>query len=184
MRNRLPLGVAVAALVVSVGGATPLGRAAISSAVPLARRAYLADTAKNAVRVGNSSRRRGLPPRACSCPSEPTAGSRHPSGQPGRSGHRAQKGRQARRALRAIRARAGSRGTRSVRWQRRSTARSNFSTSVSCTSGQKVVGGGISGTAAKAPLAASYPESDRVWAVGGTASASTSVTVYDLHHRA
>ena len=29
-------------------------------------------------------------------------------------------------------------------------------------------------------LAESYPDNDRVWAVGGTASASTTVTVYAI----
>jgi hypothetical protein len=53
MRNRLPLVLSITALVVALMGATPLGRAAVNAAVPLAKRAYLADTAKNAVKVNN-----------------------------------------------------------------------------------------------------------------------------------
>jgi hypothetical protein len=54
MRDRLPLILSVTALVVAVLGSTPLGRAAADALpVPLAKRAYLADTAKNSIRLNN-----------------------------------------------------------------------------------------------------------------------------------
>jgi len=54
MRDRLPLILSVTALVVAVFGSTPLGRAAADALpVPLAKRAYLADTAKNSIKVNN-----------------------------------------------------------------------------------------------------------------------------------
>jgi hypothetical protein len=54
MRDRLPLILSVTALVVAVLGSTPLGRAAADVIpVPLAKRAYLADTAKNSIKVNN-----------------------------------------------------------------------------------------------------------------------------------
>lgn len=53
MRSRLPLVLSTTALIVAVLGSTPFGRAAVTAAVPLAKRAYLADTAKNAIRVNN-----------------------------------------------------------------------------------------------------------------------------------
>jgi hypothetical protein len=51
MRKRLPIILSTAALVIAVFGSTPVGRAAIDAAVPLARRSFLADTAKNALQV-------------------------------------------------------------------------------------------------------------------------------------
>jgi hypothetical protein len=179
MRNRLSLGVAVVALVISVFGATPLGRAAISNAVPLAKHAYLADTAKNAVRVGNIKASR-----------TPTAGMLVPLGANGRfpasvgaagpAGPQGAKGPAGAQGVKGDPGQAGVLGYEIHTVAATLNGPSNFSTSVSCTAGQKVVGGGISGTAAKVTLAASYPESDRVWAVGGTATASTSVTVYAI----
>jgi hypothetical protein len=54
MRDRLPLILSVTALVVAVFGSAPLGRAAADALpVPLAKRAYLADTAKNSIKVNN-----------------------------------------------------------------------------------------------------------------------------------
>lgn len=53
MRSRLPLVLSSMALVIAIFGSTPFGRAAIATAVPLAKRAYLADTAKNAIKVDN-----------------------------------------------------------------------------------------------------------------------------------
>jgi hypothetical protein len=54
MRDRLPLILSTTALVVAVLGATPLGHAAAKIVpVPLAKRAYLADTAKNSVKLNN-----------------------------------------------------------------------------------------------------------------------------------
>ena len=53
MRSRLPFILSTMALVVAIFGSTPFGRAAITAAVPLAKRAYLADTAKNAIKVDN-----------------------------------------------------------------------------------------------------------------------------------
>lgn len=54
MRDRLPLILSATALAVAVLGTTPLGEAALDAVpVPLAKRAYLADTAKNAVKVNN-----------------------------------------------------------------------------------------------------------------------------------
>ena len=50
MRDRLPLILSATALVVAVLGTTPLGHAAADIIpVPLAKRAYLADTAKNSI---------------------------------------------------------------------------------------------------------------------------------------
>ena len=52
MRDRLPLIFSVTALIVAVPGSSLVCRAAADALpVPLAKRAYLADTAKNAIRV-------------------------------------------------------------------------------------------------------------------------------------
>ncbi len=170
MRSRLPLGVAAAALVVAVLGTTPLSRAAITAAVPLAKRAYLADTAKNAIRVGNIKASRTptagmLVPLGANGKFPPSVGAAGPAGQegvkgePGRDGVSGYEIRTAASTL---------------------NGPSSFSSTISCPSGKKVVGGGISGPAQKVTLAESYPDNDRVWAVGGTASASTTVTVYAI----
>jgi hypothetical protein len=55
MGNKVAIGLAAAALVVAVFGSTSAGRAALDAVipVPLAKRAYLADTAKNAIKVNN-----------------------------------------------------------------------------------------------------------------------------------
>ena len=51
MRDRLTLILSATALVVAVLGSTPLGKAAADALpVPLAKRAYLADTAKNSIK--------------------------------------------------------------------------------------------------------------------------------------
>jgi hypothetical protein len=55
MGTKLALALAATALLVAVVGSTSAGRAALDAVVPvpLAKRAYLADTARNAIRVGN-----------------------------------------------------------------------------------------------------------------------------------
>ena len=113
MRSRLPLGVAAAALVVAVLGTTPLSRAAITAAVPLAKRAYLADTAKNAIRVGNIKASRTptagmLVPLGTNGKFPPSVGAAGPAGQEGAKGNLVG---------------TESPGTRSARLRRRSTVR-------------------------------------------------------------
>jgi hypothetical protein len=55
MGTKIAVGLAATALAVALLGSTTAGRAALDAVVPvpLAKRAYLADTAKNAIRVGN-----------------------------------------------------------------------------------------------------------------------------------
>jgi hypothetical protein len=55
VRNRLPIILSSTALVIAVFGSTSTGRAAIEKAVPLAKRALVADTAKNALQVNKVS---------------------------------------------------------------------------------------------------------------------------------
>jgi hypothetical protein len=168
MRTRLPLGVALAAVVVAALGTTTLGRAAISTAVPLAKRAYLADTAKNAIRVGNLRASR-TPTAGMLVPlgangkfpsSVGVAGPAGPQGAKGDAGRDGVSGYEIRTVASAL------------------NGPSSFSSSISCPSGKKVVGGGISG--AKVTLMESYPDNDRVWAVAGTATATTTITVYAI----
>lgn len=53
MHRRLPLVLSTLALAVALLGSTSAGRSALDAAIPLAKRAYLADTAKNAIKVDN-----------------------------------------------------------------------------------------------------------------------------------
>jgi hypothetical protein len=176
MRNRLPLVLFVSALLVAVLGSTSLGRAAVDAAVPLAKRAYLADTAKNAVRVDNIKASRTatpgmllpldnngkLPASVGAVGPQGPQGAKGSQGQPGASGY-------------------------TVVTSTKSVYANNIGVGVSCPTGTRPLGGGgevLSGTSSFGPFMNDSAPENGGWIVRYTMAAAgnfnLSVKVYAI----
>jgi hypothetical protein len=99
MGTKIAVGLAATALLVAVFGSTSAGRAALDAVipVPLAKRAYLADTAKNAIRVNNIKASRTptpgmLLPLDATGKLPPSIGAVGPKGDKGDKGEQGKKG--------------------------------------------------------------------------------------------
>jgi hypothetical protein len=132
------------ALVVAIFGSTSFGRAAIDAAVPLAKRAYLADTAKNAIKVDNIKASRTptpgmLLPLDAGGKLPESIGAVGPVGPAGPKGDKGDSG-----ATKVV-----------VRSQAATITSAADFVSVACQGDEKVVGGGA--YASGYPVTASYP---------------------------
>jgi hypothetical protein len=176
MRDRLPLVLSVTALLVAVFGSTSLARSAVDAAVPLARRAYLADTAKNALRVDNiKASRTATPGMLLPLDSKgklpASVGAVGPQGPPGAAGRQGQPGTSGYTVVTATNSLNGN----------------NIGASVSCPSGTQAFGGGgvvLSGTSDFGPFMTDSLPANGGWLVrytmGAAGNFNLSVEVYAI----
>lgn len=175
--NRLPLVVSCAALVVAVLGSTGLGRAAVDAVVPvpLAKRAYLADTARNSIKLNGIRANRTptagmLVPLASDGKFPATVGAIGPAGPAGPVGPKGSKGDP------------GLAGWVVVQGAPQAlAANGKVLTRVSCPAGKKVLGGGghqASSVGAVAYMDDSTPIDGVQWQAGFINTSSTPATVW------
>lgn len=177
MRSRLALALSATALVVAVLGSTSLGHAAMDALVPvpLAKRAYLADTAKNAVRLNNIKANR-----------TPTAGMLVPLGADGKfptaTGAIGPQGPQ------GVKGPAGPSGISGYEVvglaSPTSNGYKNLSASAKCPDGKKMLGGGgyVSPSGEPAAIYASWPDTGRnQWTVSARQYAADTQTYWGLY---
>jgi hypothetical protein len=162
VRSRLPLVLSSMALVIAIFGSTPFGRAAIATAVPLAKRAYLADTAKNAIKVDNIKASR-TPTPGMLLPLDATGKLPESVGAVGPKGDKGDNG-----------------ATRTVVRSKVDDSASNLSqVTVKCASGERATGGGFATPSTyTAAIWASFPSNNGVPEPGKSATAWT-VRAYD-----
>lgn len=143
--NRIAVGLSATALVVALLGSTSAGRAALDAVVPvpLAKRAYLADTAKNAVKV-NNIKASATPTPGMLLPLDSNGklpasiGAVGPQGQAGPKGDKGDKGDKGKDGTKKLAIRMSDRF--------RFTAGTTGNASVACEKGERAVGGGAGST--------------------------------------
>jgi hypothetical protein len=152
MGTKISVGLSTAALVVALLGSTSAGRAALDAVipVPLAKRAYLADTAKNAVRVNNIKASRTptaglLLPLDSSGKLPASVGAVGPKGDKGDKGD---KGKDGKPGITAV----------TMRMQQKVAADPFLSVTANCQTGETVIGGG--GYGAGRTVLMSQPEAN------------------------
>ena len=152
MRSRLPLVLSSMALVIAIFGSTPFGRAAIATAVPLAKRAYLADTAKNAIKVDNIKASRTptpgmLLPLDASGKLPESIGAVGPKGDKGDKGDKGKTGDSG--ATKVL-----------VRFSSSVNGVGTIIATANCLTGEKATGGGYISNASTVAVSASFPVAD------------------------
>ena len=166
MRSRLPLILSTTALIVAVLGSTPFGRAAVTAAVPLAKRAYLADTAKNAIRVNSIKASRTATP-GMLLPLDASGKLPESVGAVGPKGDKGDKG--------------DSGATKVVmRFSSSGSTTGSAQTTATCDSGEKATGGGFYSSGSGLPVTVSVRDSAPSTSGGAGIPVGSTVTAWTV----